>query len=156
LPQLFGLLRPEIGERGARCRWERGSLGSYRGAVDLRWDRSVGYWRCPGLAGPARSRRGQWWTAGRVCALFSLRNDPPEESRSPCAPRARGEPGDGVCFRICSRGVGATGINQPPAFLDAYLKGEVDRLVVVEHLAAAPSPQTASGWLPEFINSILP
>jgi len=41
-----------------------------------------------------------------------------------------------------------------PAFLDAYLKGEVDRLVVVEHLATAPGSETASGWLPEFIKDL--
>jgi hypothetical protein len=40
------------------------------------------------------------------------------------------------------------------AFLDAYLKGEVDRLVVVEHLATKPGPKTASGWLPEFIKDL--
>ena len=38
--------------------------------------------------------------------------------------------------------------------LDAYLKGEVDRLVVVEHLAIAPGPKTASGWVPEFIKDL--
>src|SRR5262249_41656876 len=96
--------------------WERGSLGSYRGALDLRWDRSASYWICPGVGGPARSRRGQCWTAGRVCTLFSFRNDPPEESRSPCVARARGELGDGVCFRTCSRRVRATGVNEPPRF----------------------------------------
>src|SRR5262249_5454856 len=98
--------------------WERGGLGSYRGALDLRWDRSASYWICPGVGGPARSRRGQCWTVGRVCALFSFRNDPPEESRSPCVARARGELGDGVCFRTCSRRVRvrATGVNQPPRF----------------------------------------
>ena len=41
-----------------------------------------------------------------------------------------------------------------PAFLDAYLKGEVDRLAVVEHLATAPGSETASGWLPEFIKDL--
>src|SRR5215467_7051794 len=98
--------------------WERGSLGSYRGALDLRWDRSAGYWICLGVGGPARSRRGQCWTAGRVCTLFSFRNDPPEESRSSCLARARGELGDGVCFRTCSRRVRvrATGVNEPPRF----------------------------------------
>jgi hypothetical protein len=40
------------------------------------------------------------------------------------------------------------------AFLEAYLKGEVDRLVVVEQLATAPGPKTASGWLPEFIKDL--
>jgi hypothetical protein len=96
--------------------WERGSLGSYRGALDLRWDRGASYWICPRVGGPTRSRRGQCWTAGRVCTLFSFRNDPPEESRSPWVARARGELGDGVCFRTCSRGVGATGVNEPPRF----------------------------------------
>src|SRR5262249_59075520 len=69
-----------------------------------------------GVGGPALSRRDQRWTAGRVCTLFSFRNDPPEESRSPCVARARGELGDGICFRTCSRGVGATGVNEPPRF----------------------------------------
>ena len=96
--------------------WERGSLGSYRGALALRWDRGASYWICPGVGGPARSRRGQCWTAGRVCTLFSFRNDPPEESRSSCLARARGKLGDGVRFRTCSRRVGATGVNQPPRF----------------------------------------
>ena len=40
------------------------------------------------------------------------------------------------------------------AFLDAYQRGEVDRLVVVEHLAAAPGAKTASGWLPQFIRDL--
>ena len=31
---------------------------------------------------------------------------------------------------------------------------KVDRLVVVEHLATAPGPKTASGWLPEFIKDL--
>src|SRR5215471_9629411 len=125
LPQLFGHLRPEIGgtRRGgvdlyeaAAPGWERGNLGSYRGALDLRWHRSAGSWIRAGVGGPARSRRGQCWTAGRVCTLFSFRNDPPEESRSPCVARARGELGDGVCFRTCSRRVGATGVNEPRRF----------------------------------------
>ena len=32
-------------------------------------------------------------------------------------------------------------------FLDAYQRGEITRLVVVERLAEAPSPKTASDWL---------
>ena len=32
-------------------------------------------------------------------------------------------------------------------FLDAYQRGEINRLVVVERLAEAPSPKTASDWL---------
>lgn len=41
---------------------------------------------------------------------------------------------------------GCVAFSNYPAFLKAYLNGEVDRLVVVEHLATAPSPKTASGW----------
>jgi len=49
---------------------------------------------------------------------------------------------------------GCVSFSDYPAFLDAYLKGEVDRLVVVEQLATASSPKTASGWLPEFIKDL--
>jgi hypothetical protein len=49
---------------------------------------------------------------------------------------------------------GCVSFSDYPAFLDAYLKGEVDRLVVVEHLATAPGPKTASGWFPEFIRDL--
>jgi len=49
---------------------------------------------------------------------------------------------------------GCVSFSDYPAFLDAYLKGEVDRLVVVEQLATAPGPKTASGWLPEFIRDL--
>jgi hypothetical protein len=41
---------------------------------------------------------------------------------------------------------GCVAFSNYPAFLRAYLNGEVNRLVVVEHLAAAPNPRTASGW----------
>jgi hypothetical protein len=49
---------------------------------------------------------------------------------------------------------GCVSFSDYSAFLDAYLKGEVDRLVVVEHLATEPGPKTASGWLPEFIKDL--
>jgi Protein of unknown function (DUF2778) len=49
---------------------------------------------------------------------------------------------------------GCVSFSDYPAFLDAYLKGEVDRLVVVEHLATTPSAKTASGWIPEFIKDL--
>jgi hypothetical protein len=49
---------------------------------------------------------------------------------------------------------GCVSFSDYPAFLEAYLKGEVDRLVVVEQLASAPGPKTASGWLPEFIKDL--
>jgi hypothetical protein len=45
---------------------------------------------------------------------------------------------------------GCVSFSDYPAFLNAFLKGEVDRLVVVDHLGNAPS-QEASGWLPEAI-----
>jgi Protein of unknown function (DUF2778) len=45
---------------------------------------------------------------------------------------------------------GCVSFNDYPAFLNAFLRGEVDRLVVVEHLGNAPS-QEASGWLPDAI-----
>jgi len=45
---------------------------------------------------------------------------------------------------------GCVSFSDYPAFLNAFLKGEVDRLVVVEHLSNAPT-QEASGWLPETI-----
>ena len=108
MPQFFGLLRPKSGNaaRGgadlyetAAPGWERGTLGSYRSALGLRWDGSAGYWIRRGVGRPARSRRAQCWTADRVCTAFSLRNDPPEESRSPRVARARGELGDGVSFK---------------------------------------------------------
>jgi hypothetical protein len=41
---------------------------------------------------------------------------------------------------------GCVSFSNYPAFLKAYMDGEVNRLVVVEHLAAAPGPRTASGW----------
>ena len=102
----------KLGNAAQRCRpyeaaapgWERGSLGSYRGALDLRRDRSASYRIWLGVGWPARSRRGQCWTAGRVCTFFSVRNDPPEESRSPCVARARGELGKrGLLSNLQSR-----------------------------------------------------
>src|SRR5262245_5396781 len=67
LAAVFGLLRPKVGGtwRGgadlyeaAAPGWKRGRLGSYRGALGLRWDDSAGYWIRRGVARPARSRRG--------------------------------------------------------------------------------------------------
>jgi hypothetical protein len=49
---------------------------------------------------------------------------------------------------------GCVSFSDYSAFLEAYLKGEVDRLVVIEQLATAPGPKTASGWLPEFIKDL--
>ena len=42
---------------------------------------------------------------------------------------------------------GCVSINDYPRFLNAFLNGEVDRLVVVERLANAPAPKTGIGWL---------
>jgi hypothetical protein len=39
------------------------------------------------------------------------------------------------------------------AFLNAYLSGEIDRLVVVDHLAATPSARTAAGSVPETVKA---
>jgi Protein of unknown function (DUF2778) len=49
---------------------------------------------------------------------------------------------------------GCVSFSDYPAFLEAYQKGEVDRLVVVEHLVTAPDSKTASGWLPEFLKDL--
>ena len=42
---------------------------------------------------------------------------------------------------------GCVSFKNYPEFLNAYLKGEVTRLVVVEHLENPPGPKVASGWL---------
>jgi Protein of unknown function (DUF2778) len=39
-------------------------------------------------------------------------------------------------------------------FLNAYLKGEVARLVVVERLETPPGPRLASGWLPDAVKNL--
>jgi hypothetical protein len=49
---------------------------------------------------------------------------------------------------------GCVSFSDYPTFLNAFLRGEVDRLVVVEHLATAPGPKTASGWIPEAIKDL--
>ena len=49
---------------------------------------------------------------------------------------------------------GCVSFSDYPAFLDAFLKGKVERLVVVEHLANTAPPETASGWLPADIKSL--
>ena len=41
------------------------------------------------------------------------------------------------------------------AFLNAYLRGEVTRMVVVDHLANTPNPQTASEWFSDTIKGLL-
>jgi hypothetical protein len=41
---------------------------------------------------------------------------------------------------------GCVSIRDYQEFLDAYLRGEIDRIVVVERLAQAPAPKTAGDW----------
>jgi hypothetical protein len=50
---------------------------------------------------------------------------------------------------------GCVSFSNYPAFLRAYMNGEVNRLVVVEHLAAAPGPRTASGWRGRSLKDLL-
>jgi hypothetical protein len=49
---------------------------------------------------------------------------------------------------------GCVSFSDYPTFLNAVLSGEINRLVVVEHLATTPSPKTAWGWLPETIKAL--
>jgi hypothetical protein len=49
---------------------------------------------------------------------------------------------------------GCVSFSNYPAFLNAYLRGEVDHLVVVEHLANAPTPRAGLGWLPEPLRNL--
>ena len=49
---------------------------------------------------------------------------------------------------------GCVSFSDYAAFLDAFERGEVNRLVVVERLADAPSPKTASDWLSNTLKDI--
>jgi Protein of unknown function (DUF2778) len=49
---------------------------------------------------------------------------------------------------------GCVSFSNYSAFLNAYLRGEVDRLVVVEHLATAPPQRAGLGWLPEALRNL--
>ncbi|HET9538110.1 MAG TPA: hypothetical protein VFP43_22645, partial [Mesorhizobium sp.] len=48
---------------------------------------------------------------------------------------------------------GCVSFTDYPAFLNAFLRGEVTRLVVVERLATPPSSQIAS-WFPKFLKDL--
>ena len=48
---------------------------------------------------------------------------------------------------------GCVSFSDYPSFLDAFLNGEIDRLVVVEHLDSPPEPKTASGWLADRVKA---
>jgi hypothetical protein len=49
---------------------------------------------------------------------------------------------------------GCVSFSDYPAFLNAFLRGEVTRLVVVERLATPPSSQIASAWFPKFLKDL--
>ena len=49
---------------------------------------------------------------------------------------------------------GCVSFSDYPAFLNAFLRGEVTRLVVVERLATPPSSQIAWGWFPKFLKDV--
>jgi hypothetical protein len=49
---------------------------------------------------------------------------------------------------------GCVSFRDYPAFLDAFERGEVNRLIVVDSLADAPSPKTASDWLSNKVRDI--
>jgi hypothetical protein len=42
-----------------------------------------------------------------------------------------------------------------PQFLNAYLNGDIDRLVVVERLESPPSPMNAAAWFSTAIKGLL-
>jgi hypothetical protein len=54
-------------------------------------------------------------------------------------------------YMLGSKGAsnGCVSFKNYPEFLDAFLKGEVTRLVVVEKLANPPGEKLATGWLPD-------
>jgi hypothetical protein len=49
---------------------------------------------------------------------------------------------------------GCVSISDYPKFLNSFLDGEIDRLVVVERLADPPPPNTAVGWLSERLKAL--
>jgi Protein of unknown function (DUF2778) len=49
---------------------------------------------------------------------------------------------------------GCVSFSDYPTFLNAFLRGDVSRLIVVEHLTTAPAPATASGWVPDAIKDL--
>jgi hypothetical protein len=49
---------------------------------------------------------------------------------------------------------GCVSISDYPKFLNAFLKGEVDRLVVVERLADAPAAKSGVSWLSERLKAL--
>jgi hypothetical protein len=51
---------------------------------------------------------------------------------------------------------GCVSFSDYATFLDAFLRGDVNRLVVVEHLADTPSPKTLADWLSNALREFLP
>jgi hypothetical protein len=49
---------------------------------------------------------------------------------------------------------GCVSIQDYPKFLNAFLNGEIDRLVVVERLAEPPAASTAVGWITDKVKAI--
>jgi hypothetical protein len=49
---------------------------------------------------------------------------------------------------------GCVSFSDYEVFLNAFLRGDVHRLVVVEHLDTAPRPETASGWFAETVHAL--
>jgi hypothetical protein len=49
---------------------------------------------------------------------------------------------------------GCVSFSDYQAFLNAYLRGEIQRLVVVDRLAVPPTSKTASGWLSNTLKGI--
>jgi hypothetical protein len=49
---------------------------------------------------------------------------------------------------------GCVSLRDYPEFLNSYLNGEINRLVVVERLDSAPGNKFASGWLPDSIRNL--
>ena len=49
---------------------------------------------------------------------------------------------------------GCVSFSDYTTFLNAFLSGEINRLVVVEHLATTPSPKTASGWVAQTVKAL--
>jgi hypothetical protein len=49
---------------------------------------------------------------------------------------------------------GCVSFNNYPAFLEAYERGEITRLVVVEHLDDVPSAKTAADWFSNKLKDI--
>src|SRR5262249_47180950 len=50
---------------------------------------------------------------------------------------------------------GCVAVRDYPVFLNAFLRGEVDRLVVINHFEGEPTADAGLEWLPSFIRKFL-